>query len=528
MKALKTNEHIDSQDNVKYISSYRQRSNVKPYVKLDLDWQEITRANNLEKFLSEAAVILAGRLAYELFKNNDQAVFLPSYWFEQTTNKKRHQNSRLRGQLNHIFNFRFCSRKFYNGTLLFNVFEVCYTAKSQEIMNLKDTNHGANKQQGGSIYAPPMEHKCSTHIYSNNKYNNINNRSTKSSISKNAFQEKEELVETTEFETPTTELVEIQNGLAVEEKEPVEPPAATTSAESTTNEALIPAEHQKKLEDFYPLSEKDCSELQKGSKREFNLHAMNEILKHKARKLSHLSLPRFKGKDGFISYFTLSLKFEKRQASQINNESFRIRANLTPEELQSAAAERRGERAERKAEEEKERRIMQRVPANQNQVQGFKAAGSIPLGIIDKITGSNTESTTKTKEENEVINSSKPAQSQEIQEREPIKLDPVQTVKPQKVQSKIDALKASTFPDNVWGEIRKEIAKEFFDKYGAEGGKLEKNWFGKVEAEINEETKEITVVAPSEDMKNWIVINYQNKIELTAKDLGYSLQTIKF
>ena len=103
MKALKTNEHIDSQDNVKYISSYRQRSNVKPYVKLDLDWQEITRANNLEKFLSEAAVILAGRLAYELFKNNDQAVFLPSYWFEQTTNKKSPLRSRL-------FNFKFFKR----------------------------------------------------------------------------------------------------------------------------------------------------------------------------------------------------------------------------------------------------------------------------------------------------------------------------------------------------------------------------------------------------------------------------------
>jgi len=143
MKALKTTEYEDSQDKVQYISSYKERSNVKPYVKLDLDWQEIERANNSEKYLSEAALMLSGRLAYELFKKNDQTVFLSSYWFEKTTNKKRHQNSRLRDQLSHIFNFRFHPKKFHKGELLFNVYEVHYTAESQEILNLKDTHPGA-------------------------------------------------------------------------------------------------------------------------------------------------------------------------------------------------------------------------------------------------------------------------------------------------------------------------------------------------------------------------------------------------
>ena len=124
--------------NVVYISSYKKRNVVKPYAKFDLDWQEILRANNSSKRLAEAAVMLSARVAYELHRNNDRPVFLTPDWFAKVTKKQRHQNGRLRHQIDHIFNFEFRPKVRVDGILLSNVYEVWYTVESQQILNLED------------------------------------------------------------------------------------------------------------------------------------------------------------------------------------------------------------------------------------------------------------------------------------------------------------------------------------------------------------------------------------------------------
>ena len=275
---------------------------------------------------------------------------------------------------------------------------------------------------------------------------------------------------------------------------------------------------------------------------------MNEILKDKARKLEDR---RFATKERFMIYFTKSMRSEKRNPLEVNNESFRIKANMTLEEQQSVLAERRGERAEQKAEErreeERQRQIMQRASDNPNEVQGFKPTSSLALGMFEKITGSSgptteliTESTTAIKAENKVVNFPKSAQPQSPKSIKPegtpaqgtheTQTNPIYLLKRETEEDKLKTQENTTvsiFPSNAWGEIRESIVKDFLAKFGADGGQLEKNWFGRVAAEINEETKEITLTAPNEDTKNWIVANYQNKIESTAKDLGYNLQTIE-
>lgn len=127
-----------SKSNVVYISSYKKRNVVKPYAKFDLDWQEILRANNSGKRLAEAAVMLSARVAYELHRNNDRPVFLTPDWFAKVTKKQRHQNGRLRNQIDHIFNFKFHPKVRVDGILLSNVYEVWYTVESQQILNLED------------------------------------------------------------------------------------------------------------------------------------------------------------------------------------------------------------------------------------------------------------------------------------------------------------------------------------------------------------------------------------------------------
>ena len=50
------------------------------------------------------------------------------------------------------------------------------------------------------------------------------------------------------------------------------------------------------------------------------------------------------------------------------------------------------------------------------------------------------------------------------------------------------------FPDNIWGKVRSYIARSIREN----GAVTDKNWFSKLEAKIDEESKEIILNAPSQ------------------------------
>lgn len=170
--------------NVTYISSYKKRTNIKPYIKANDDWYNIHRANRLDKRLSEVAVKLVAKISYELKKNFDNPVFLSGNWIKKVTGRERHQNRRLCNQINHIFNFKYHPKKIVKGEVIFNVFEICYSEDAYKIMNLEDvkirekTSSKLQKKEllDGSKNAPGVEHKCtpSTPLYIINNNTVIN------------------------------------------------------------------------------------------------------------------------------------------------------------------------------------------------------------------------------------------------------------------------------------------------------------------------------------------------------------------
>ena len=92
----------------------------------------------------------------------------------------------------------------------------------------------------------------------------------------------------------------------------------------------------KTLMHYYPLSQEDCEQLQKSSKREFDLRAMNEILLDVANRLtSH----KFRDKEKFMKYMTKLLANELRQACLTNRETFRINNNIGAEEKDAIVKE---------------------------------------------------------------------------------------------------------------------------------------------------------------------------------------------
>lgn len=170
--------------NVTYISSYKKRTNIKPYIKANDDWYNISRANRLDKRLSEVAVKLVAKISYELHKNFDKPVFLSGNWIKKVTGRERHQNRRLCNQINHIFNFKYHSKAIVKGEVIYNVFEICYSEDAYKIMNLEDikikekTSIKLQKKEllDGSKNAPGVEHKCtsSTPLYIINNNTVIN------------------------------------------------------------------------------------------------------------------------------------------------------------------------------------------------------------------------------------------------------------------------------------------------------------------------------------------------------------------
>ncbi len=86
------------------------------------------------------------------------------------------------------------------------------------------------------------------------------------------------------------------------------------------------------LFDHYPLSAVDASELQRRSDREFSLNAQNQILLFMSRK-PELRDHKFCSKAQFMSYMAKALIYEKRDAVKTANENYRIRANLTDDQL---------------------------------------------------------------------------------------------------------------------------------------------------------------------------------------------------
>ncbi len=247
MKVASNKIRTAKKSNIVCISAYKKRNVVKSYTKTHDDWLEITRANDPEKTLPDIAARLTGKIAYELHKNNDRPVFLSTHWFEKVTKKKRHQNSRLRKQISHIYHFKRHPRTFQDGKMLYNVFEICYTSDAFKIMNLEDvkieqsiaSKPQENKLQAWSKNAPTMEQKCS--IYIDNKVIERDLEEISLSITNN---EKLKIKKSQETENTTC-----SNAILTEHSQVAipEPKEIVTACDDTKKPKLLTASEEKAI-----------------------------------------------------------------------------------------------------------------------------------------------------------------------------------------------------------------------------------------------------------------------------------------
>lgn len=167
--------------NVTYISSYKKRTNIKPYTKTDDDWYNILRANCPDKKISFKAARLASKLHLELHKNNNNPVYKDNYWFSKITLvTSSKQNKRIRDELKHIFNFISYKKVIDKGKCLRDVYAISYTEDAFDILNFKDVknnkknslktniNESLNKDKNVLIYGQKCPSSTPLYIINNN------------------------------------------------------------------------------------------------------------------------------------------------------------------------------------------------------------------------------------------------------------------------------------------------------------------------------------------------------------------------
>ncbi|MBN8523209.1 MAG: hypothetical protein J0M23_05090 [Rickettsiales bacterium] len=266
----------------------------------------------------------------------------------------------------------------------------------------------------------------------------------------------------------------------------------------------------------YPLTKEDISQLQRLSGRDFSLNAMNEILLDMSKRLDK----RFCSKAQFMAYFGKCLRYEKRQAVKTNNVNFYIKRNHPKERLL--------EIAKKKDIEQYLSEVEQRAIANvcpENQLKARLANTLEPLRSYEllsnikdfKVVGSTIRIYLKSKlqlsenDKNVIL-----SQVQSIYSRSNLDIESVEFIvesaynpKPTNRHNNLKGNRIVDLPisgQDMWGRVRQSLAEAY-------GEAIDRNWFSKLTANIDDHRKELKLKAPTDFVKDWIETNYFHAIE---------------
>ena len=276
--------------------------------------------------------------------------------------------------------------------------------------------------------------------------------------------------------------------------------------EKENSSATVTSKQGFSLASFYPLGQSDIDNLRKLSGREFSSNAINEILQSLSIKLpSHI----FPSKKSFIKYMGKALAHEMRDAVKISNESFKIKGNITAEEINIKAREAFLTKIENSRDTTNESVISRKLAGilEPSIAYAFLMAASFPKNI---------ECTDLNK------NDFKISLKRTIDLTDS-QYDAILTQVKSVYGNHINSLKfeltekpASKIFKGVWGRVRQALISTC-------GEAIDRNWFSKLEAVEDQDKNELKLKAPSSFIKDWIESNYQHLIENICDKENYRL-----
>ena len=266
----------------------------------------------------------------------------------------------------------------------------------------------------------------------------------------------------------------------------------------------------RELKDFYPLNKDDCNLLQSLSGREFSLNSMNEILLDMSKRLTDRC---FKSKKAFLSYMGKVFCHEKRDAVKINNDSFKIRNNLHPKEIEVEEREKYLANIELSKEISSEWQLKKKLASKLQSGTAYKLLKSfedidVNNGICNLYLSKRLELTDI---EQKIILQEVQATYQQLNSADEGlgRVESLKIIMPAKATTtSIDQnkMEKSLLPPGMWGRVRQSLIEAY-------GEATDRNWFSKLIADIDEARREIKLESPSVFIKDWIKTNYFDTIE---------------
>ena len=271
----------------------------------------------------------------------------------------------------------------------------------------------------------------------------------------------------------------------------------------------------KELKDFYPLNKDDCYKLQSLSGREFSLNSMNEILLDMSKRLTDRY---FKSRKAFLSYMGKVFCYEKRDVVKINNDSFKIRNNLTLEEIEDREREKYLSKIEESQQTSQQGILKKRLAAKlvsqtaYELLQAYKAVDIrenkfyLYLSAYVVITAAEKEQVLQ--EIRSIYRQNHITDGKSVYTHE---LQIIMPAKPTKTSIDQNKMKKTSLPVGIWGRVRKSLIEAY-------GEATDSNWFSKLTANIDEQRKELKLKAPTSFVKDWIETNYFHAIEKVVNE----------
>jgi len=286
----------------------------------------------------------------------------------------------------------------------------------------------------------------------------------------------------------------------------------------------------RQIADFYPLSRKECIQLQAESGREFSLNAMNEILLDMAKRLSDRY---FKSKKSFMNYMAKAFRYEMRDAVKISNENFKIRSMQSIDERLLQQQEQYLSTIESSRQVSPEWHLKKKlacVLATNTAYEllrnysGIRIIGGIcQIRLIKPIELTELERATILNQVKATHERLENGRHQTIENLEIIQLAKVITgsmIQERNSYKTTSEGLPNKLPDTLWGKMRQELIKE----YGKHGSALDQAWFSKLDLSIEEDKKSIKLKAPSAFIKDWVENNYSQMIGIILGNLGFRLE----
>lgn len=281
------------------------------------------------------------------------------------------------------------------------------------------------------------------------------------------------------------------------------------------------------LASFYPLTQPDIELLLTKSNTKFTEIAINEILLKLSNKYSS---HRFPNKRAFISYMTKVLRYEMRDALKISGTDFKLNCNRDKQADEQEAYLTQIENSRNTSRFAQLKRKLAAVLSRElafNLLKELRSTGELVNNNF--ILNTNKSVKLSSYQQDLILSQVQAVYGSDVQS---FSINVVDSTFVKKAQSGANSLQNNHivgFTDSVvleesksptiWSNVRSRL----IDYFGVNGQDLDRAWFSKIEANIDNDNKTLNLKDPSSFVKDWITERYGHLLERFCQQDQYSL-----